>query len=205
MIFVADSVHDIVSAAEPAGRIADGHGVIIDGGILAELSRTVVRLHKECFGKGPTKARSYWEEDVIVCVLADGFTAAEKTLIQGGRGDLVREQRAAVHEMVKERFRDAIESVAGRRVIAIMGATDEDAQTCSETFILEGPGRRLGSSDPAVLGFPDGSADGARGGSADGARGGSADGARGGSADGARGGSADGARGRSADGARRRT
>jgi uncharacterized protein YbcI len=110
----------------------------LDGGVLAELSRTIVRLHKECFGKGPTKARSYWDEDVIVCVLADGFTPAEKTLIESGRGDLVREQRAAVHEAVKERFRSAIEGVVGRPVIAVMGATDEHAQTCSETFVLEG-------------------------------------------------------------------
>lgn len=144
---MGDSVHDISRPDET---------ITTDGGVLAELSRTVVRLHKECFGKGPTKARSYWDEDVIVCVLADGFTAAEKTLIATGAGRLVREHRSAVHDAVKERFRTAVESVVGRPVIAVMGATDEDAQTCSETFVLEALGRRLVSPDVSEFASPDG-------------------------------------------------
>ena len=66
------------------------------GRLLLELSNAVVRIHKEYYGKGPTKARSHLSQDMlVVVVLEGGYTHAEQTLLargplQGGRAVAVR-------------------------------------------------------------------------------------------------------------------
>src|SRR3954451_8628714 len=55
------------------------------GAMLLAVSNAIVRLHKKYFGKGPTKARAYYDGDVITVVLRDVYTRAELTLLGGGR------------------------------------------------------------------------------------------------------------------------
>ena len=53
--------------------------------VRAELSREMVRLYKEQFGRGPTKAKSEFAgPDVLVCTLEDSFTPAERKLAEMG-------------------------------------------------------------------------------------------------------------------------
>jgi uncharacterized protein YbcI len=53
---------------------------------LSELSNAMVRLYKEHFGRGPTKARSvYAGRDALLCTLENSFTPAEQSLVAMGR------------------------------------------------------------------------------------------------------------------------
>jgi uncharacterized protein YbcI len=124
---MTDIAHDIPS------REHDG----AHGEMLAEASRSIVRLHKELYGKGPTKARSQIVGDVLFCVLAGGFTRAEHTLLSGGRGELVRRQREELQKIVRDRFTGTIELITGRRVVGFMSATDEHTELSCEIFVLE--------------------------------------------------------------------
>ena len=63
------------------------------GDTLAAISRRVVGLYKEHYGRGPVRARTYWWSDLVVVLLRDGFTPLEKTLQQAGRGDVVERVR----------------------------------------------------------------------------------------------------------------
>jgi uncharacterized protein YbcI len=54
-----------------------------------------VALLKEFYGRGPTQAKSYLQDDLVVCILRGGFTRVEETLRAGGRGSAVIEQRMA--------------------------------------------------------------------------------------------------------------
>src|SRR5690242_14332048 len=79
------------------------------GAMLLAVSNAVVRIHKKYFGKGPTKARAYYDGDVVTCVLSDVYTRAELTLIENGRTATVMRQRHELQEAVRDEFVAEIE------------------------------------------------------------------------------------------------
>lgn len=103
----------------------------------ARISNRMVQLQKEFFGKGPTKAKTYIVDDLIVVVLQGGFTAVEKTLLAEGRGDAVTQQRSTFQEVMQDRFTEAISELTDRTVAAYLSATHESRELSVETFLLE--------------------------------------------------------------------
>ena len=122
-----------------AGAAADREsgGPVRGGDLLAAISNRIVRLHKEVYGKGPTRARTLYQGDVVVVILRGGFTTVEQTLHRAGRDRAVVRQRAAVHEVVKNQFIGAVEELTGRRVIGFMSASQQDPDMAAEIFLLE--------------------------------------------------------------------
>ena len=108
------------------------HGVL-----LAQVSNTVVGLYKRLYGKGPTKARSYFLDDAVVTVLRGGLTRAETTLIESGRADVVARQRQEFQEAVRHEFANAVSEVLGRPVIACMSTMHHDPDVSVEIFVLD--------------------------------------------------------------------
>jgi uncharacterized protein YbcI len=107
------------------------------GPLLATVSNTIVGLYKRYYGKGPTKARSYLLDDMLVCVLRGGLTRAELTLARSGRTDAVTRQRHEFQEAVRDEFVGAIEELVGRRVVAFMSSVHADPEVNVEIFMLE--------------------------------------------------------------------
>src|SRR5579875_3100906 len=87
------------------------------GEVLTAISDGLVGLLKEFYGHGPTRAKSYFEDDLVVCVLRGGFTRVEQTLLEGGRVAAVIQQRMEFQDVMRERFVAVIEHATGRRVI----------------------------------------------------------------------------------------
>jgi uncharacterized protein YbcI len=106
------------------------------GSHLAAISRRVVGLMKQHYGKGPTGARTYHSGDVVVVILSDGYTTVEKTLIAGGRGDVVTQQRSAFQETIRPLMRQIVEEELRRAVIAFMSASHQDPDLSAEIFVL---------------------------------------------------------------------
>jgi uncharacterized protein YbcI len=115
-------------------------GAEVQGSLYAEVSRRLVQLHKECYGRGPTKARSFTSDNLLVCVLEGGYHRSERTLVEHGRADAVAEQRQAIQEVLHDRFVGTVEEVTGRRVKAFLSATDERTEMAAEIFVLEPEG-----------------------------------------------------------------
>jgi uncharacterized protein YbcI len=107
------------------------------GGVQRNISRRIVALHKEFYGKGPTKAKTYYADDMVLMLMGGGFSRVEETLLAEGRGDAVIRQRMEFQEVMHERFREVIESETGRRVVAFMSGSHQDPDVTSEIFILE--------------------------------------------------------------------
>jgi uncharacterized protein YbcI len=125
-------VNDI--AVGPAGARPPGR----EGPLLEEISRRVVQLYKESYGRGPTKARTYWEDDVITVVVRGGFTPDERTLREAGRGEAVLEHRVQFQEAMRARFRQEVEQLTGRSVIGVMsGVQVEEPEMATQVFVLE--------------------------------------------------------------------
>jgi uncharacterized protein YbcI len=113
------------------GTTRDEHGAT-----LAAISRRIVGLLKEHYGKGPTKARTYYSGDLVVVLLSGGYTQAEKTLIEDGRSRAVMDLRAELQEVMNERFRQVIEEELHRDVVAFMSAGHHDPDYNAEMFVL---------------------------------------------------------------------
>ena len=85
------------------------------GDVLTAISDGVVALLKESYGRGPTRTKTYYEDDLVVCLLRGGFSRVEETLLAGGRGRAVIEQRMEFQDLMRGRFEAVIEDVTGRK------------------------------------------------------------------------------------------
>jgi uncharacterized protein YbcI len=106
------------------------------GDVLTAISDGMVALLKEFYGRGPTRAKSYYEDDLVVCVLRGGFSRVEQTLLDGGRGHAVIKQRMEFQEVMRDRFTGVIEQATGRAVIGFMSGNQQHPDLMCEVFIL---------------------------------------------------------------------
>ena len=129
------------SAADRATRAARGE-------ILTAISDGIVALFKDFYGKGPTRAKTYYEDDLVVCLLRGGFTRVEETLRDAGRGHEVILQRMAFQDVMRDRFEAVIQQATGRRVIGFMSGNQQDPDMLCEIFVLA-PSDLLDEDPPA--------------------------------------------------------
>lgn len=106
------------------------------GDVLTAISDGLVSLLKDYYGRGPTKAKTYYQDDLVVCVLRGGFSKVEETLLEGGRGEAVIRQRMEFQEVMRDRFVEVIETATDRVVIGFMSGNQQDPDLMCEVFIL---------------------------------------------------------------------
>ena len=106
--------------------------------VLMEISNTMVRLHKEQFGRGPTGARTNWAgTDTLVCVLEDTLTPAERNLVKMGEHQRLRETRNFFQHSTVREFCEPVEHIVGRKIRAFMSAIDTEANgLVTEIFVF---------------------------------------------------------------------
>jgi len=106
------------------------------GEIRATISREIVRLQAEYYGKGPTRAKTYVFDDLVVVVLEETFTRAEKTLVQRGEADAIQHIRRRFQQHMAEDFTSVVEQATGRSVRAFLSETNIEQDVSVETFLL---------------------------------------------------------------------
>jgi uncharacterized protein YbcI len=105
--------------------------------VRSEISREMVRLYKEMFGRGPTKARTdFAGPDTVICTLENTFTPAERKLAELGEHQRLRDARLYFQHAMEADFRGAVEGILGRRVRAFVSGTDTARDVSSEVFYL---------------------------------------------------------------------
>jgi uncharacterized protein YbcI len=109
------------------------------GEVLATISEGLVALHTRYYGKGPDAVKSYHVDDTVVCVLRGGYTTVERTLIESGRRDTVREMREGFQAAMTEQFTAVVERATGRHVEAYLSQVHMDPDIAVEIFLLGGP------------------------------------------------------------------
>jgi uncharacterized protein YbcI len=144
---------------EPDERLNQRNGPVYDWGIAGEDTETknviaaeakrrhgeeltaisdgLVSLLKDFYGRGPTQAKSYYQDDLVVCILRGGYTQVEQTLRDGGRGSAVIEQRMEFQDLMRERFEAVVEAATGRRVIGFMSGNQQEPDLMCEVFVLD--------------------------------------------------------------------
>jgi len=104
----------------------------------AELSNAMVRLYKELFGRGPTKAHTaYATPDLVVCTLEESLTAAERKLVDLGEHQALRDTRMLFQHASDDEFVRTVEGITGRVVRAFVSGIDTEKDVSSEVFYLE--------------------------------------------------------------------
>ena len=106
------------------------------GELNAAISKAVVRSFSDYIGRGPTKARTSIRDDLVVCLLENGLTKAERSLVAAGRGQLVLHTRSALQSTMRSDLAAAVERLTERKVIAFMSDNHIDPDVGTETFLL---------------------------------------------------------------------
>ncbi|TMK39120.1 MAG: DUF2294 family protein [Actinobacteria bacterium] len=106
------------------------------GDVLTAISDGIVALLKNFYGRGPTRAKSYYHDDLVVCILRGGLSRVEQTLLEGGRDHTVVAQRIEFQEVMRERFVAVVERATGRRVIGFMSGGQQNPDLLCEVFVL---------------------------------------------------------------------
>ena len=108
-----------------------------DGGPLnSAISEAIVRLMADRTGRGPTRARTTIDRDLIVVVLQNSLTAGERFLVDSDRSDEVLRFRRTYQHAMRTDCVAAIEDLTARTVVAFMSANHIDPDLAAEVFVL---------------------------------------------------------------------
>src|SRR3954454_5286700 len=107
------------------------------GEMLAAISTRIVSLLREHYGRGPSRAKTYAMDDCVVCVMRNGFTPHEKTIVAGGDSGRVVEMRQDFQRLMEEKYRQVIESITGREVVAFLSQAHLEPDITLEVFFLD--------------------------------------------------------------------
>lgn len=96
----------------------------------------MVQLLHGLTGRGPPRARTTIDEDVVLCVLSATLTKGERTLVDHERAGVVLRGRRDYQDIMKAEAIAAVERLTGRTVNAFMSANHIDPDVAAEVFIL---------------------------------------------------------------------
>lgn len=105
---------------------------------LSAISNDIVRLYKEYFGRGPTKARTHWcGEDLLVVVLEDTLAPGERNLVRMNEHQRLRDTRMFFQYATLAEFCEPVERHTGRTVRSFVSGVDTKVDGLSvETYVL---------------------------------------------------------------------
>jgi uncharacterized protein YbcI len=109
------------------------------GELNAAVTREVVRIHTAGLGRGPRKSFSFYNGNVIVTVLHEGMSRAERTLVESGDAEGVRTVRKRMQMAMADDLRESVEELTGREVVALMSDSHVDPDVAVQVFVLDYP------------------------------------------------------------------
>jgi uncharacterized protein YbcI len=103
------------------------------------ISDAVVRVSADFIGRGPTRAKTYVNGDVVFCIMHDTLTRGERSLVADGDGESVRQMRRRFQDAMRRQLCAAVEGLTDRKVVSFLSDNDIEAETAIEVFILDSP------------------------------------------------------------------
>jgi len=130
--------------------VSSAESVHGDGELLSRISNEMVRAQKRFFGKGPTQAKSYMLDDLLIIVMRGGLTTAEQTMLEFGKQDQVRAFRQLFENEMTSRLIDMIQELTSRTVLTYQSQVLFDPDVVVEMFIFDAEGAEQGVEATAV-------------------------------------------------------
>jgi uncharacterized protein YbcI len=103
----------------------------------AEITAAVTGIWAAEFGKGPDRARTYFNDEHVIVVMYGGLLSHEQVLLEAGEGDLVRTVRQRFEQILAPRLTRAVEQATGRRVLTYESQIVYDPTRTFELFVLD--------------------------------------------------------------------
>ncbi len=139
-----------VSQTGSEGRLSGGR-------LLSAISTGFVQLLREHYGRGPLKAKTYALDDIVVCVMrGSGFTPLEQTMMDAGDAKHVVSMRENFQAMMAERYKEMIERLTDRRVLAFLSQAHIEPDITIEMFFIDRPLEGFGAVEVIDGGRPGG-------------------------------------------------
>lgn len=129
----------ILGVAQPDLLAAETAARRTGGDLNAALARLVTRLYRQYTGRGPTRIQAFYRGDVVVVLLENTMTKAERTLVDRGRVDAVLLMREGLQEAMRAELMSAVATLTGAEVRALLSANHVDPDLAIETFVLDRP------------------------------------------------------------------
>jgi uncharacterized protein YbcI len=108
----------------------------VEGDRLAAVSNAVVGFFSECYGRGPTRAKTYAFDNYLFVVLEDILTTVERTLVDRGEERLVRTVRLTFQEATRDRISAEVGEIVGREIVAYHSQVTFHPEMGFEIFVL---------------------------------------------------------------------
>jgi len=114
----------------------------------AVISAAMVELYAAFYRHERTTARTFINDNVVVCVLENILTEAEDLLVaEGERGEVI-DGRVAFQAGAEDEFSAAIERLTNRTVVAFLSANQTSPGVACELFFLDSaPATTRGEDD----------------------------------------------------------
>ena len=110
--------------------------------LLAQISNEMVRAQKTYFGRGPERARSYILDDFLLIVMRGGLLPVERTMLDGGKQDTVRQYRQAFENEMTATLIGKMEELTGRTILTYQSQILFDPDIVIEIFFFDQSGTR---------------------------------------------------------------
>ena len=109
------------------------------GELNAAITSALVGIQNDHLGRGPKTASTFHYGNVVVTLMNDVMTPAEKTLASTNKADAVIQMRHLFQETMEADFRAAVERLTGHNVIAFISGNHINPDVAAETFLLDSP------------------------------------------------------------------
>jgi uncharacterized protein YbcI len=115
------------------------------GELAAAISTAVVHVFSEHTGRGPTRARTTLDAEMVVVLLQDSLTKAERALVRVGKDAEVLHLRRTFQETMRVDLVGVVERLTAGHVRAFMSANHIAPDTAAEIFLMD---RDVGAGPP---------------------------------------------------------
>jgi uncharacterized protein YbcI len=109
------------------------------GQLNAAVTSALVGIQTEHLGRGPTTASTFHYRNVVVTLMYDVLTPAERSLGRGEKLEAIRGVRRLFQSAMEPEFREAVERLTGLRVVAFIAGNEFDPDVAAELFVLDEP------------------------------------------------------------------
>jgi uncharacterized protein YbcI len=125
------------SAPERATEMPSEERALTGGELNAAITSAVVGIHTTHLGRGPRTASTFHKDNVIVTIMHDVMTHAEKALAENEHEEAVSQMRHLFQKAMEADYTNAVERLTGHKVIAFISGNNTDPDIASELFILD--------------------------------------------------------------------
>jgi uncharacterized protein YbcI len=109
------------------------------GRLNQQIANVIVRSRKAFLGHGPTKAQAFYHDNVVVVLMEDYLTEAERRVASHGGSDALLSMHVRYQQTMRPEIVSAVEGLTGCRVDAFIAGNHISPDLAAELFVLDRP------------------------------------------------------------------